>query len=585
MTAQRPAQPPPRRKLAVSLEEVRKNSSNALLTSARYHSDEDGRRLDDDYELSHQVLGSGSSGDVQLVTSHVDGRRYALKTFDTSIMTEDQLVMLKHEAEIYLAVDHPNIARLHDIYEWEDGLAIVMECCEGGELFTRLAEKEAYSELDAAKATAQMLRAVAYLHSHSIVHRDLKLENFLYESSHVDAPLKLIDFGFAKICNQDKPLTRLCGSLLYVSPEILALTFGKQGLHGYSMKTDLWSLGVVVFMLLTGTPPFKGCDRDMARNILRGSVPWSLLTGVSADAVDFVRCLLVSDPDDRIDATAALAHPWMTQVASASAWHPPDLDWQILQSLWSYASSSRVQRAIMQLLAQELAPDESRELRDLFLHLDTAKAGTVRLCDLKDAIMGRLFGREDSWPLLDSIPSPWFVFSSQSTPENPSCESPSTPSSPPSWSPSGELGVILSTPMATPVDPELRRTTSGDLDHLLSVLDANGDEQIYYSNFLAATMEARGHLRRDAVRKAFNRLDTNGSGGISADNVRRAIGETFEGVDAAELLREAKVTFDCRGEICFEEFVLLLEMRDAVPTSARRPADFVKQSLLEAAAH
>lgn len=500
--------------LTVSLERAKALSSNAVSTLARYHCCGQGdRRLQDDYEvMPKKVLGEGCNGLVVMAKGRHDGRKYALKRIQKSKVQPKALRQLTAEVEIYLTLDHPHIAALRDVYETDAEIALLTECCEGGELYARLSAAGTYAEADAAEATRQMLLAVGYLHAHNIVHRDLKLENFLYESKDEKAPLKLIDFGFAKVWDPTTLMMASCGSIAYVSPDVL------KG-QGYTNKCDLWSLGVIVFMLLSGYPPFHGSEKDMRANIMSAKVDWSHKSrwkNLSEDAIDFVKCLLVKDTALRLDARGALNHRWLAAARASSK--APSLNKDILRSLRRYADASRVRRAVLQLLAQELAPEETKELRSTFLDLDKSGDGTVRLAELKDAIRGNRDG--DASPAGSASPT-----------------SPKTPAS------------------------LLRRSKSDVIDRLFQVLDSNSDEQIYYSDFLAATMDARSQLRQEAVRAAFHRLDADSSGTISADDLRRVIGETFEGVDVELLVREADT--GGTGEVGFNDFIRLLDGRDA----------------------
>jgi len=502
-------------------------SSNAVSTHARYHSSSSGGRLlDQDYEVfPKQVLGEGCSGLVVMAKGRLDGRKYALKKIQKLKVQAKVLKQLTAEVEISLMLDHPHIAALRDVYETDAEIALLTECCEGGELYSRLSASGTYAEAAAAEATHQMLLAVGYLHAHHVVHRDLKLENFLYDGPEADAALKLIDFGFAKIWDPSTLMMASCGSIAYVSPDVL------KG-EGYTSKCDLWSLGVIVFMLLAGYPPFHGSEKEMRSNILAANVDWSHKSRwrkVSQDGMDFVKALLVKDPMQRIDASQALAHRWLQSRASMQS--DVVLDKETLRSLRRYADTSRVRRAVLQLLAQELAPDETKELRETFLRMDKSGDGTISLLEMKEAIRGSQFGAAADEQLTDTMGS----------------ASPKTPAA------------------------KLRRAKSEVIGGLFEVLDANGDEQVYYSDFLAATMDARKQLREEVVMSTFHRLDADGSGTINADDLRRVIGETFEGVNVELLVKEADAA--CKGELNFQDFMHMLEETDAtVSPKARHKA-------------
>jgi len=512
--------------LTVSLDRAKAMSSNAVSTHARYHSSSSGgRRLDQDYEVfPKQVLGEGCSGLVVVAKGRLDGRKYALKKIQKLKVQAKVLKQLTAEVEISLMLDHPHIAALRDVYETDAEIALLTECCEGGELYSRLSASGTYAEASAAEATHQMLLAVGYLHAHHVAHRDLKLENFLYDSLEADAALKLIDFGFAKIWDPSTLMMASCGSIAYVSPDVLTGA-------GYTSKCDLWSLGVLVFMLLAGYPPFHGSEKEMRSNILAANVDWSHKSRwrkVSQDGMDFVKALLVKDPMQRIDVSQALAHRWLQSRASMQS--DVVLDKETLRSLRRYADTSRVRRAVLQLLAQELAPDETKELRETFLRMDKSGDGTISLLEMKEAIRGSQFGAADE-QLTDTMGS----------------ASPKTPAA------------------------KLRRAKSEVIGGLFEVLDTNGDEQVYYSDFLAATMDARKQLREEVVMSTFHRLDADGSGTINADDLRRVIGETFEGVNVELLVKEADAA--CKGELNFQDFMNMLEETDAtVSPKARHKA-------------
>lgn len=540
---------------SVSLEKAKSLSSNAAVTAARYHYSHAGEKLTDDYTVDGKVLGQGLCGDVVLASGKIDKKKYALKRIKKQGVVARKVQQLTAEVEIYLSLDHPNIARLHDVYETDVDILLLSECCSGGELYFRLQKCGVYTDADAADATRQMLRAVGHLHSRSVVHRDLKLENFLYQSDEPSSLLKLIDFGFAKIWDPSTPMMASCGSIAYVSPDVLC---GR----GYTNKCDLWSLGVIVWMLLAGYPPFHGDEKIMVRKIKAGDADWchkSRWKPVTEDAIDFVQRLLCKDVSKRLDAREALQHPFVARPTAVG--NPVALSRESLRSLQRYADASRVRRAVLQLLAQELDVEETQELRETFLSIDKSNEGTICLRDLKDAVRNGAANsptkrrRKPEVLACNNTGHPGFGLPNLLT-------GPSTPQGS-TLSAMSPLGSGMSE-CGSPTTPArtLRRAPSGVLDDLFSVLDANGDERIYYSEFLAATMEKRGHaLREETVRATFHRLDADGSGTINSQDLRTVLGETFEGVDVEELVKEADPASN--GEISFESFLRILEDREA----------------------
>jgi calcium-dependent protein kinase len=487
----------------VSLEKIRRRSSNAAIASARYHH----HSLHEDYEvLPDKVLGEGCSGKVVVARSRASGRKFALKRINKSEVAPKVLQQLVAEVEIFLTLDHPHVARLNDVYDTDKEIALLTECLEGGELYGRLAELKTFPEPLAAETTRQMLRAVGYLHSHNIVHRDLKLENFLYEDTSENAPVKVIDFGFAKVWDSSKPMQASCGSIAYVSPDVL---HGR----GYSNKCDLWSLGVIVFMLLAGYPPFHGSDYEMKNAILAAKVDWKhrrRWAKVSNAAIDFVKGLLVGDPKKRLDAQAAMNHPWL--VSAASSINKPVLPAAALRSIGSYADAPPLRRAVLQLVSRDLAPEDVAELRVAFLQVAGDDEGTVTFSELKSAIRG----------------------------DEPPCQ--------------GDKDKDPKTPAR-----KLRRAKTEQLKELFHMMDANGDEQVYYSDFLAAAMDQK--LNEEHIWTAFCRLDADHSGTISIEDVQHVIGSTFEGEDTRQILDDAEFTPTANGEIGFDSFRKALTTR------------------------
>uniref|UniRef100_A0A6U6KNF2 Protein kinase domain-containing protein n=1 Tax=Odontella aurita TaxID=265563 RepID=A0A6U6KNF2_9STRA len=260
------------------------------------------------------VLGEGVCGIVRRITHRSTRESFALKRLDLSnVRTDDELRRLREEIFIMCQLDHPNIVRLEEVYENPNEIFLVGELLDGGELFDRLDEQPDYhyTEAECARLIMQMLCAVRYIHSKGIVHRDLKLENFLFASRRPDAPLKMIDFGLSKHFNIGDTQCEVVGTPYTVAPEVVR---GR-----YDERCDVWGVGVLAFFLLSGDPPFGGCGgpeplHEVRENILAGRYefkPRDIWEEISDDAKDFIRTLLVTDPSRRPTGNQAQCLKWL----------------------------------------------------------------------------------------------------------------------------------------------------------------------------------------------------------------------------------------------------------------------------------
>jgi calcium-dependent protein kinase len=463
-----------------SLEQARDSASDRvghISVEGRYHRLP--KRLQDDYKLESKQLGSGYNGAVILATDKV-GKKYAVKAFKLTGVTREKKQELATEAEIFLSMDHPHIVRLYDVYESEDALSLVMECMEGGELFDRVTEKKIFSEKDAAATTYQMLRAVNYLHSRGIVHRD-QLENFLYERKDNDF-LKLIDFGFSNIWERNTKMDLSCGTLSYVAPEVLA--------KSYTSQCDLWSLGVIVFILLVGYMPFSGSSERVTIEAIkhgRFAVRQDRWARVSKTGFDFVKRLLVVDPEARLTAEGALKHPWLETRIRQGREQRSSVDQAMASSLVNFARESQFRRACMQLMAWSLTAEERAEVREAFLEMDKDQTGTISLHELKQVLVERFEMPED------------------------------------------------------------------ESAQVFQALDATHDNEIHYSEFLAAMVAGRLRFHEDLLNDVFRRFDTDNSGKISQENLKGVLGDS---APLDEFLRD--IDRDKDGNISRADFISFL---------------------------
>ncbi|XP_046950924.1 MAP kinase-activated protein kinase 3 isoform X1 [Lynx rufus] len=289
----------------------------------------------DDYQLSKQVLGLGVNGKVLECFHRRSGQKCALKLLYDSPKARQEV---DHH---WQASGGPHIVRILDVYEnmhhSKRCLLIVMECMEGGELFSRIQERgdQAFTEREAAGIMRDIGTAIQFLHSRNIAHRDVKPENLLYTSKEKDAVLKLTDFGFAKETTQNA-LQTPCYTPYYVGSRLLSglqdlwaksppvpsalLAPEVLGPEKYDKSCDMWSLGVIMYILLCGFPPFysntgQAISPGMKRRIRLGQYgfPNPEWSEVSEDAKQLIRLLLKTDPTERLTITQFMNHPWINQ--------------------------------------------------------------------------------------------------------------------------------------------------------------------------------------------------------------------------------------------------------------------------------
>eukprot|EP01013_Petalomonas_cantuscygni_P000412 TRINITY_DN1041_c0_g1_i2.p1 TRINITY_DN1041_c0_g1~~TRINITY_DN1041_c0_g1_i2.p1 ORF type:complete len:337 (+),score=30.76 TRINITY_DN1041_c0_g1_i2:133-1143(+) len=281
------------------------------------------RKITNDFQV-FEVLGRGSFSTVRRVRHKKDGYFAACKIIDKALLV-GKMEAIQTETEILRAAQHPNITCLLDVYEDEHFVYLIMELMEGGDLFERICADypSGYSEREAAAIARSMLLALEYLHSHGICHRDLKPENLLFKSpkSATGVPLeqqvKISDFGLARIKDDGALMKTACGSPNYVAPEVLA-----QDPKGYGTACDMWSFGVILYVLLCGFCPFYHENiSTLFRLICDGSYsfPSPYWDNVSAEAKDLVTKLLVVSPAQRLTPPQALQHPWFAKSQTQTA--------------------------------------------------------------------------------------------------------------------------------------------------------------------------------------------------------------------------------------------------------------------------
>lgn len=498
---------------AIGLDEIQKDTTG--LSSKVVHIEVPfGKPIEEVYDGVHNgpVLGSGVSGLVRLVTHKATGVQYAVKCLDLGLVgTKEGLAQLREEIFIMCQLDHPNIVRLEEVYESHSEIYLVQELCLGGELFDRLDEQPDYhyTESECARLVKQMLSAVRYLHSKGIIHRDLKLENFLFSSKATDSELKMIDFGLSKHFRFGEVHHEAVGTPYTVAPEVI---------HGsYDERCDIWAIGVISFLLLSGDPPFGGCGGPeplltVRANILSGKYSfepeeiWSL---VSTNAKDFVKALLVVDPQKRPTAREAQKHSWLREWASRHGKGTDNvLSANVVKALVNFKEFSDMRKLLSEVLSFTLLPDQIKELRKEFEKMDTDGSGEISLSALKEVLMTNAGA--------------------------------------------GSLGALK----------------EDEVEDIFNAMRVNKTEKrIHWHEFIAAGL-SQCQVDDRNLRLAFDRLDSDHKGYITLDDIMNLVGsdELHSEEQLREMWKDSMRSVNCtQAHITYDNFLLLMKGQTREP--------------------
>uniref|UniRef100_A0ACD5U5Q7 Uncharacterized protein n=1 Tax=Avena sativa TaxID=4498 RepID=A0ACD5U5Q7_AVESA len=325
------------------------------------------------YELGKEV-GRGHFGHTCLARARkgdIRGQVLAVKVISKAKMTTAiSIEDVRREVKILKALSgHSNLVKFYDACEDGLNVYIIMELCEGGELLDRILSRGGrYTEEDAKVIIEQILSVVAFCHLQGVVHRDLKPENFLFSTRDEHSPMKLIDFGLSDFIRPDERLNDIVGSAYYVAPEVLH--------RSYSTEADMWSIGVITYILLCGSRPFWArTESGIFRSVLRADpnfddAPWA---SISPEAKDFVKRLLNKDYRKRMTAAQALSHPWLRDEC-----RPIPLDMLVFKLVKAYLCSTPFKRAALKALSRAITEDELIYIRTQYSLLQpSSKDGRI----------------------------------------------------------------------------------------------------------------------------------------------------------------------------------------------------------------
>lgn len=394
---------------------------------------------------------------------------YALKSIHLTHVTDPSFVEeLKNEIEILKTLDHPHIVRPIEVYQYRNQLFIVMELCSGGDLYTR----DPYTEEDAARIVSCILSAVTFMHAKGVIHRDLKYENIMFVNSTLRSEIKIIDFGLSKKYSNDKtPLTEGVGTIYTMAPEVLKGT--------YTSQADIWSIGVITYMLLSSQMPFYGRERcHIIEQIMKCEFDFKgrRWKRVSPQAKAFVEDLLVLDPDDRVTGDCAFGSNWLNRRFATTVRGPTDdeLD-TIIKSFQKFIRYSRLKKLALMVIAHKSTTEEIGILRKVFDKFDTKKKGQLVFEEFSECLKPYGFSNDD-------------------------------------------------------------------LINLFVGIDLDGTGIIRYTEFLAAAIETQGFIDEGRLAEAFDCLDSDDSGFISVENLAGFLGDQIPINEISRILKESSLT-------------------------------------------
>lgn len=436
-------------------------------------------------------LGAGTFGEVMFCTHIKTNSRRAVKVFHKENLTTDfNKLKFENEINILKVLDHPNIVRVYEFFEDSKSFYIVMEHCRGGELFQEIMKLKQYDEPQSAQIMRQLLSCISYLHSISICHRDLKPENILFDEKSDYMNIKLIDFGSACFFNE-KLMKEGMGTAYYIAPEVLK--------NSYTEKCDVWSAGVILFILLTGSPPFSGANnKEIFKSILKGIYNKDSLSKISAskEVLDLISHLLAPEKL-RFTALEALEHPWFKNNNSTT------IDQEVLSKTFNnlshFETNNVLKDAVRTFIATQLmSVEEIKQAKEIFKALDANGDGKLSREELIIGYSG-IMSEEDAIKHVERI---------------------------------------------------------------MSQVDTDNNGYLEYSEFLKAAVDKDSMMNTKNMKHAFELFDKDGNGKISAEELKEVL-QGDEPLDEniwKQVVEQLDVNGD--GEIDLAEFEAFLNGND-----------------------
>ena len=415
-----------------------------------------------------QILGSGAFGKVRLyVDRHCKSMLYAIKTLKKDFFNKHNLESIEREVDILRSLDHPNIVKYFETYEDDHFIHIVMEYIPGDNSFKVITNKKyfKFTEKEICQIMTCLLKAVLFLHHNNIVHRDIKPENILFSVPGDFNALKIIDFGLS-IQKNAKNDNRRVGTPYYMAPEMI---------HGnFVYESDMWSIGVILFVMVTGKQPFRAHDKEgVFEKILNAKYDKKALekSKCSPELKDLIKKTLVKDYKKRISIDSALKHKWFSLFEDNTKNDFKIIDQDILDSLQNFQYTNILQKETFYYLAKLSNDKEILKLKKAFEIIDKDNSGEIEY---------------------EEIPN---IFH--------------------------DLGI---------------QASEDELKSIFKSLDFHCDGKVNYSEFLAGTLSSLKIFKDDKLLSAFKYFDVNDEGHITCDSIITALKASNVAVDEMELI-------------------------------------------------
>ena len=445
-------------------------------------------------------LGEGSFAAVYRVQNRITDSIRAMKIINkSSTCSEADDKEIFNEINILRTLDHPNILKIFEFYSNKESYSIVTELCSGGELFQEIVDKGPFNENYSAFVMFQILSAINYCHNMKIIHRDLKPENILIvERDKNNYPrIKICDFGTSKMFEKGAVQRKLVGSSYYIAPEVLK--------KRYDEKCDIWSCGVILYILLSARPPFGGeSDKEIMENVSLGKydLQSSPFNKVSKNCLDLIQKLLIMDPKKRISAQDALAHSWFKENKSKELFNQIKDDStlkKLLSNLKNYRRDSIIQETALAYLVHNFP-----QMKDV-----------VNACKLFNQIDINGDGKINKEELLKGL---------QSKMKSPTLEQ--------------------------------------DVEEIYKNLDMDNNGYIEYEEFVRAAVSKEKFLSENVLKYAFKYFDKDNSGEITFDEIEEVFKESVsDKTKVHDSLKQIISEVDANGDgvIDFNEFVFIMK--------------------------